>query len=324
MRYTSLITSIAVCAFIALSFVGPLTDSKANDLPNINAPTLGGKQFWRDTYLHAGWRIQENVLTGHSRLLDPENVRHAWGDYSDARTAFEKIRVEQGIKPTSSHLIMLVHGILPGINPFVDMQQTLRDQGFDATMISYPSTQDTIEKHADTLALLLRNLEGTKTISFVTHSMGGLVVRHLLGTKRAWQQNIEVDRVVMVAPPNQGSAIARALKDNAAYKFVYGVSGQQLTPEAAQSVPALDVPFIIIAGGRSDSAGYNPLLDGDNDGTVTVKETYLNNAENTYVVQDLHTAIGDNPRTISITLDYLKASKFLRGEQTTSRANQVK
>lgn len=323
MKYASFIAPAVVCALMGLGFSSALVEAQADDLPNINTPTLGGKQFWRDTYLHAGWRIQENILTGHSRLLDPENVRHAWGGYSDTRAAFEKIRAEQNIEPTSSHLIVLVHGILPGLNPFVDMQQTLRDEGFDATMISYPSTQDTIETHADTLAQLLGRLEGTKTVSFVTHSMGGLVVRHLLGSKRAWQKNIEVDRVVMVAPPNQGSAIARALKDNAAYKLVYGISGQQLTPESVKSIPGLNVPFIIIAGGRSDADGYNPLLDGDDDGTVTVNETYLDSAEETYVVQDFHTAVGDNPQTISITIDYLRASNFVHSTHTPSRSKQV-
>lgn len=319
MKRTNLISALAFSVTLGLGIVAAFNTSSAGDLPNITAPTLGGKQFWQDTYLHAGWRIQENIITGHSRLLDPDNIRHAWGSGREMRAAFDAIRSEQSIKPASSHLVVLVHGILPGLNPFVDMQKTLRDHGFDATMISYPSTQDTIESHADALANLLLSLEGTKTVSFVTHSMGGLVVRQLLGKRRAWQDHIGVDRMVMVAPPNQGSAIARTLKDNAAYKLIYGVSGQQLTPESVQSLPPLKVPFIIIAGGKSDADGYNPFIEGDDDGTVTVAETHLDGVSKTYVIRDLHTAVGDNPETISITMDYLSASNLTHHQHTETK-----
>ena len=46
-------------------------------------PTLGGKVFWGDNFIYAGWRIQENVVTGHHRLLDPDDVRQAWGTYTN-------------------------------------------------------------------------------------------------------------------------------------------------------------------------------------------------------------------------------------------------
>lgn len=292
-------------SILSLSMLPRLAN--AESLPNIEAPTLGGKYVWRDTFLHAGWRIQENIVTGHFRLLDPDNVRHAWGTAKDTHNTFSELRRTRQIEPKSSHLVVLIHGILPAINPFTDMQQRLRDAGFDATMVSYPSTHETIEAHADGISKLLNRLHQTKTISFVTHSMGGLVLRQLLASPAVWQERISINRAVMIAPPNQGSAIARTLKDFEPFKILYGVSGQQLTPEMAQTFPRLRIPFIVIAGGLGDGAGYNPILDGDDDGTVTVAETRLDGAENFYLVPDTHTAIGDNPRTIKMTIDYLNA-----------------
>lgn len=307
-------TKIMLAAFLAFCIINSIQSlsmltrkAVADSLPNIESPTLGGKYVWRDTFLHAGWRIQENILTGHFRLLDPDNVRHAWGTANDVQNTFSTLRRIRQIHPKSSHLVILIHGILPAINPFADMQQRLRDAGFDATMVSYPSTHDTIEVHADGIDKLLNRLHETKTISFVTHSMGGLVLRQLLASSAAWQKRISIDRAVMVAPPNQGSAIARTLKDFEPFKLLYGVSGQQLTPEMAQTLPGLNIPFIVIAGGLGDGAGYNPILEGDDDGTVTVAETRLDGAENFYLVPDTHTAIGDNPRTIKMTIDYLKS-----------------
>ena len=42
-------------------------------------PTLGGKQFWADELFFHQWRIQRNVFTGHCRLLDEHDLRHASG-----------------------------------------------------------------------------------------------------------------------------------------------------------------------------------------------------------------------------------------------------
>ncbi|MDA1114700.1 MAG: lipase, partial [Planctomycetota bacterium] len=72
--------------------------------------------------------------------------------------------------------------------------------------ISYPSTRRPIEAHAQQLAEVLEHLEGYSKVSFVTHSLGGIVVRRLLADRGAWMQSKQVERLVMLAPPNQGSA----------------------------------------------------------------------------------------------------------------------
>lgn len=47
--------------------------------PNLPFPTAGGGELWATLADWWGWRVQENVLTGHVRILDPEDVRKAWG-----------------------------------------------------------------------------------------------------------------------------------------------------------------------------------------------------------------------------------------------------
>lgn len=39
--------------------------------------TMGGKVWWRETLQEGGFRIQQNILSGHYRLLDAENRRVA-------------------------------------------------------------------------------------------------------------------------------------------------------------------------------------------------------------------------------------------------------
>ena len=266
--------------------------------------------MWRDSHVFAGWRIQENILTGHFRLLDTEDIRRAWGSYAQCKERLDGLKRSEDIHPPSKHLVLLAHGILRSTGTFSALEKVLIEAGFDAVAISYPSSQGTIEEHADGLARLLDRQEGSEVVSFVTHSMGGIVIRHLLARDGEWKRRIKVRRIVMIAPPNQGSAIARMLKDLPAYRLIYGKAGQQLTPEEVAKAPALHHPFAIIAGGKGDDGGFNPLLPGDDDGTVRLAETRLEGAADFLVVPEIHMSISNHPETIRATVNFLKHGNF--------------
>ena len=60
-------------------------------LPNIPFPTMGGEVFWNDLANYNAWRVQQNQLTHHCRILKPDNVRIAWGGYKAMMNAFERL-----------------------------------------------------------------------------------------------------------------------------------------------------------------------------------------------------------------------------------------
>lgn len=60
-------------------------------MPNVESSTMGGKVFWDTITSYDGWRLQKNKLTGHCRLLDPNDIRKAWGAYSAMTDAFEQL-----------------------------------------------------------------------------------------------------------------------------------------------------------------------------------------------------------------------------------------
>ncbi len=274
-------------------------------------PTLGGKQVWRDTYLHAGWRIQENIFSSKSRLLDPRDRRWTAGTFGACRQRFDAIRSEQEIESPNTHLVLMVHGIARSTGTFRKLQPVLRETGFDATAISYPSTRETIEVHAKGLSTLLNRLEGTRTVSFVAHSMGALILRRLLAQHQPWQDRLTVGRIVLIAPPNRGAAMAKTLENQWLYKTLYGPAGQQLVPGAVQCLPGLDgYDFAIIAGGRGNGCGFNPLLHGDDDGTVTVAETALAGAGATRLVRSLHANIANHPEAVRAAAAYVEYGRF--------------
>jgi len=303
--------AVSICILTASFVAGPRDAGAQAEAPrNLSAPTLGGTQLWRDAHVFAGWRIQENGLTGHFRLLDTEDTRRAWGTYAQVKERLDDLRRIENIHPPSKHLVLLVHGILRSTGTFSALEKALIEAGFDAVAISYPSTRSTIEEHADGLARLLDRQEGTETVSFVTHSMGGLVVRQLLSRDGAWQRRIAVGRIVLIAPPNQGSAVARLLKDIPAYRWIYGAAGQQLTPAEVSKIPLIQHPFAIVAGGTGDGEGFNPLLPGDDDGTVALAETRLEGTLDFLVVPAIHAVISSHPDTIRATINFLKHGKF--------------
>lgn len=278
-------------------------------LPNIPLPTFGGKQFWADRYLNAGWRIQENVFTGHARLLDPYDIRRCWGGFEACRAEFERIRAERGIAPYRGHLVILVPGLARSRASMGGLERALRKAGYQVAGIDYPSTRRGLARNADDLMELVGNLEGVDRISFVTHSLGGLLVRELLSREAQWRGRIEVNAVVMIAPPSQGAAIADILSWAPPVNLIMGRGLIAATTWRARTLPAPDAPFGIIAFGRG-GMGYNPFLRGDNDLLVSVEETRLDGAADWVQLHGLHGFAPNYPETARAVMNFLEYKRF--------------
>ena len=85
-------------------------------------------------------------------------------------------------------------------------------------------------------------------LSFVSHSLGGLIVRKLLGYDAPWRSALE--RIVMMAPPNQGASLAASLDKGSVMRGILGPSYGQIAGGFATTLPVPDVPVAIFAGRR--------------------------------------------------------------------------
>lgn len=75
-----MISPQAIAIFNQLVMTGRIISAlNGGAMPNIPFPTLGGKMMWDDIHECSGWRIQRNSFTGHYRILNPDNIRKAWG-----------------------------------------------------------------------------------------------------------------------------------------------------------------------------------------------------------------------------------------------------
>ncbi len=274
------------------------TDWSQPGNPNLVGPTMGGQQVWTDKLYHVGWRIQRNVLTGHHRLLDPEDRRHAWGTYDDCLARFDAIRTTRTIDYGGKPVAFLVKGLGGMEGNFREMKKALSDDGYHVAYVSYPSTRQGITDHARDISHLLNGLEGVQDIVFVAHSMGGLVMRQVLADGGDWMGRMNVHGLVMIGTPNKGSQMAESFYDNGAFAVVTTEAGQDLRPDHVATLPPVTIRHCLIIGSNNDGQGLNPLIDGDDDGVIGVAEAMLEGSDDVLIVEARHQQLLEHPEAI--------------------------
>ncbi|MDV7341743.1 hypothetical protein RYZ26_19235 [Terasakiella sp. A23] len=267
---------------------------------NIKIPTLGGRQYWSDQFIHAGWRIQKNIWMDHHRLLDPNDFRVAFGDWKTCRDCFDTHEVSQRQPWPHEHLVILVHGLCRTKGAFYKMRKMLQEKGFSVQAINYPSTQQSTDKFVEQLNNLLSSLRGIAKVSFVTHSLGGIIVRKALSEKRDWMEKLDIGDVIQIAPPNRGARIANSFKDISLFQWGAGPAGTELANGFDIDVPKTCANFHVIAGGTGTKRGFNPFLGCDNDGLVAIEETALTFPHAQHQFHAPHTLLINNPETLAL------------------------
>jgi pimeloyl-ACP methyl ester carboxylesterase len=274
------------------------------------AAQVNRTQLWEDQAVHSGWRLQAHVWSGRCRLLDREARVRASGRGNDCSEALVRARLERNLRPHGDHLVLLLHGLGRSPRLFRPMERALRTAGYEAVAISYPSLTKGIEGHAAQLNRLLDRAEGVSRVSFVTHSLGGIVLREALARESEWRDRLTLGRIVMVGPPNRGSELALALDDFRLFHLLGGPSAGQLDKGRPYAALPAGAEIGVIAGGTPGGRGYNPLLSSNNDGVVTVAETQIAGARDVLVVPAPHTTIAGNPETVAATLEFLGSGRF--------------
>ena len=278
---------------------------------NIHVPTLAGPTTWSDEFYQCGYRIQKSHVTGHHRVLNGADFRVFWGTYDECMNELNlRLQIEPKV-PEREHLVLCLHGIFRSKRSMHPMQNHLRDCGFEGAAINYPSTLRSIEEHAQQIARLLSRNKQYSRVSFVCHSMGGLVVRALLADRSAtWRKSITPSRLVMIATPNQGAFLADELSKTWAFRAIAGPAGKQLTAEWVANLPTPDIEFGVIAGGKGDGKGFNPILKGDDDLTVSVESTLLDGYSDFLRVPAIHTFIIRKPAVLAATGKFITSGRF--------------
>lgn len=206
---------------------------------------------------------------------------------------------------------LLLHGLCRTNRSMIPIQRFLTRAGYQVTNPSYPSRRFPIEILSRRyLAPILTKLQKPKPtrLCIVTHSMGGILIRHWLSEN---QPQVPF-RIVMIAPPNQGSEIVDSIGHWPLFKWLNGPAGQQLgTQSLPSSLPQPTQEIGIIAGSRSIN-WINSLcyLPGDDDGKVTIASTQLPGATDHRTIAASHPMILHKTQTFQLTLKFLANGRF--------------
>jgi triacylglycerol lipase len=210
----------------------------------------------------------------------------------------------------SRPFVVLLHGLARGHGSMARLGRYLRREGFDTWSRTYASRRHSLAFLARGLADQLAEHAAGREIHAVTHSMGGILVRHLHDPRLRW------GRIAMLAPPNQGSRLAAGLVRNPLFRWFYGPAGGELAD--ASQWPAPPGPFCVIAGTRS-LALSNPTSwtmgrrfppGVRNDGTVAVEETQLPGMAAFTEVDATHTWIMNAPEVPRLVVSFLRGGSF--------------
>jgi len=213
--------------------------------------------------------------------------------------------------------VILLHGMGRTPRSMATMASHLAGEGYRVVNLDYPSTQESVETLSQGIVAetvqRCRSERPSSPIHFVTHSLGGILVRHYLQAHRLPPGS----RVVMLSPPNQGSEIADLLKDNFLYRWIMGPAGQQLgTGEDGVShrLDPVDVPVGIITGDSTLEPWFSARVPGPDDGKVSVERARLAEMTDFLVVHKSHGFIMNDPDVIAQATHFLEHGGFRHGE----------
>lgn len=217
---------------------------------------------------------------------------------------------------SGSEHVVLLHGLARSAASMEKMAKALVAAGYTVDNRDYQSRTASVEALAESAfpaAMSTAAAKRAERIHFVTHSMGGILVRAWFGKHRLSR----LGRVVMLAPPNGGSEVVDHLRDWKLFNLVNGPAGQELGTDPGAIVHRLGpVAFDlgVIAGDRTIN-WINSwfMIPGDDDGKVSVERTKVDGMGDHVVIHATHPFMPANREAIELTIRFLNTGSFDAG-----------
>ena len=202
--------------------------------------------------------------------------------------------------------VVLLHGLWRSRHAMEPLARRLDAEGYCTLNLPYASSRQPLERITREIREQVRQFATDQPVHFVTHSLGGIIARILIAESPPWKQG----RLVMMAPPNNGSEIIDWISRKPVLRTLIGPAGRSLTTDGVPSqLPELpeDLEAIAIMGNRVTIPFFGRLLGAENDGIVSAERGKLHGLRGFSVVGADHTFIQIHPDAVRQTLAFLKS-----------------
>ncbi|WP_248635520.1 esterase/lipase family protein [Desulfatibacillum aliphaticivorans] len=208
--------------------------------------------------------------------------------------------------------VVLLHGLARTERSMKPLEKSLSCQGFKVINIGYPSRKFPIGELAGQVKEKLNSLDcwDAPKVHFVTHSMGGIIVRAMFAEFHPHN----LGRVVMLCPPNKGSEVVDHLKDNPLFVALNGQAGRQLgtDPESAPNrLGPVDYEVGVLAGTLSVNPLFSNWLKGEDDGKVSVERAKVEGMSEFLTLPYNHTFFMNKAKVKARVTSFLRTGRFL-------------
>jgi len=213
----------------------------------------------------------------------------------------------------ATHKVYILHGYGGSAAQMDKIFKGLRQEGYEAENYSYPSFKECIDSIGHDLYVKVKQ-ENYDTVSFVTHSMGGLVVRSMYKYLDPKIHFPFIYRFVMLAPPNKGTEMADFFSRSSFRSFL-GPNVILMRTDSNSYAFKLPVPTCevgLIVGIKGSKPWFNPLMKDDNDGTVTMKQAILGIEKEIITVKSMHILMPLKKKVITLVTRFMKTGSFIK------------
>lgn len=217
-------------------------------------------------------------------------------------------------KAENAECVILLHGLGRSAWSMQRLARFFRAQGYVVWCKTYPSRRHTIETLAEQVFAEVfsdKRVQECKNIHFVTHSLGGVLLRQWFQGRRRSER---IGRVVMLGAPNQGSEVTDFFRHWPLYQWLTGPAGSQLgtrEDDVPKALEAIDLEIGVIAGTRSADPWFKSLFDGEHDGKVSVSSARLTEMADFLTLPVGHTVMMWNKEVIQQTGHFIQKGHFL-------------
>jgi triacylglycerol lipase len=212
--------------------------------------------------------------------------------------------------PAVAECVIMLHGLARSATSLLILEKRVQAKGYEIVNETYPSREKSLPELIRTvIPPLLAQCHAAERVHFVTHSMGGIILRGYLADHSIHN----LGRIVMLAPPNKGSELVDRMKDLPGFEMLNGPAGLQIGADMdsiPNSIQDAEAEIGVIAGDLALNPIYDALIEGPNDGKVSVEATKLDVMTDHIVLPVSHTFMMNSAEVARQTLAFLRQGKF--------------